>query len=643
MCGISGVVSHYCKQNNIEHVKKSIKKLNHRGPDYSNIWHNEDGSAVFGHARLAIRDLSSSSNQPIISDDGRYVLIYNGELYNCDQILDYIGFSKKNFSFNNSDTQVLIKSIQKIGVNETLKIIEGMFAFAVWDKKNYQLFLARDKTGQKPIYYTIVNNSIFFASEINAIPNFFNLEKKISKESIKEFVNFSYIKSPKTVYENIYQVNPSSFVEISNFMNLKEEKLQIKKHKYSQVKFREKFTGSFENAQIKLDNLIHKSVKSHIISDVPVGVFLSGGIDSSLIASIASIYIPGKIKTFSVGFEEQEFDETYRSKAISKSIGAEHNEIFLSEKKIIDIIEKLHSIFNDPFADSSQIPTIFLSQFTKKEVTVALTGDAGDELFGGYNRHVYSQKIYNIFSLIGVEKSLWIAKVLENSFKNNSFLKKIIIKIIKICFNISQPRDKIFKLSKVLSNIENFHIFYETILMVNNFGNSLFINQSNTRNNYIENIHSKIDINNLLLEDFNDYLPNDILCKVDRCSMHSSLETRIPFLDQAIVDFAFTLDSKYKVKNRENKIILRKLLEKYLPKNLIYKQKTGFGIPLNKWFNGFLFKYIDNLFLNHKFENDYGLDNTVALKVWEEFKYKKYGNEKLIWNIVVLKQWDIHR
>lgn len=377
-----------------------------------------------------------------------------------------------------------------------------------------------------------------------------------------------------------------------------------------------------------------------MLSDVPVGTFLSGGIDSSLVTSIASKVSKSKIKTFTVGFKDHAYDETAKARKISEYLKTDHYELLFTEKEIKDTIESLHYIYSDPFADSSQIPTILLSKFAKEKITVALTGDGGDELFGGYNRYLWINKLFKIFNTLGQTNSLLITKMLNLLLYNNK-LSKTILNYLGNFFNVAQPRDKIIKLIKIIKNSYDYDFFYQSILKTNNESDSIFTDIEKKK--IISSINDDHDIENIYLQDFNDYLPNDILCKVDRASMSQSLETRIPLLAENIIDFSCKLSQNLKINNKENKFLLKKILENYLPKNLIYSPKIGFGVPLNFWFNTFLFKWLEDLFDNHKFDEQYGLNNESISILWSKFKKEKYGNEKLLWNIAILKKWDLNK
>ena len=640
MCGIAGFIDNNLDYDYENVLKNMVFSLKHRGPDSQNYWKSNDKKILIGHSRLSIRDLSTRSNQPIKSDDDRYILSYNGEIYNTEDLKIFL---KKKFSYsfndrNVSDTIILLKLIELNGLENSLVLLDGMFAFFLLDQKRKKAFLVRDNFGQKPLYFSIKKNFFCFASELKAIKKHPKINFKINKFSINHFLNYSYISAPNTVYKDVNQLEAGSYLKLSfDELNDFDEGQHFKSQKI--LNYKKWWIPKRENVTIKnkednlneYSNLLFSSMDQLMQSDVSVGTFLSGGIDSSLVTSICSKISKRKISTFTVGFTIKNYDETNIAKSVSKILSTNHHEIFLNDKDILETAESLSYIYDEPFADSSQIPTIFLSKFAQKKITVALTGDGGDEIFGGYNRYIYLPKLIRLLKF--VKKPL--LKSLINAYL---IFPKMIIHLINLVAEskkISQLEDKLIKLLKVIENSQNDSDIYFETLKTNN-------------TNYFKDINMNkltgLELNNqldLMYLDKINYLPNDILCKVDRATMNSSLESRAPFLSSKIVNFAEKLSKDDLFENNLGKSINRKVLSKFIPERVFQVPKKGFGVPLNQWLRGPLSQWANYLFNDHRFSEDYDINNKHINDIWLKFNTDAKGNEKLIWNILILKAWDL--
>jgi len=640
MCGIAGFIDNNLDYDYENVLKNMVFSLKHRGPDSQNYWISNNKKILIGHSRLSIRDLSTRSNQPIKSDDDRYILSYNGEIYNTEDLKIFL---KKKFSYsfndrNVSDTIILLKLIELNGLENSLVLLDGMFAFFLLDQKRKKAFLVRDNFGQKPLYFSIKKNFFCFASELKAIKKHPKINFKINKFSINHFLNYSYISAPNTVYKDVNQLEAGSYLKLSfDELNDFDEGQHFKSQKI--LNYKKWWIPKRENVTIKnkednlneYSNLLFSSMDQLMQSDVSVGTFLSGGIDSSLVTSICSKLSKRKISTFTVGFTIKNYDETNIAKSVSKILSTNHHEIFLNDKDILETAESLSYIYDEPFADSSQIPTIFLSKFAQKKITVALTGDGGDEIFGGYNRYIYLPKLIRLLKF--VKKPL--LKSLINAYL---IFPKMIIHLINLVAEskkISQLEDKLIKLLKVIENSQNDSDIYFETLKTNN-------------TNYFKDINMNkltgLELNNqldLMYLDKINYLPNDILCKVDRATMNSSLESRAPFLSSKIVNFAEKLSKDDLFENNLGKSINRKVLSKFIPERVFQVPKKGFGVPLNQWLRGPLSQWANYLFNDHRFSEDYDINNKHINDIWLKFNTDAKGNEKLIWNILILKAWDL--
>ena len=640
MCGISGFIDNKLNYDQTDVLNKMTNSLNHRGPDSQNQWKSVNNKISVGHSRLSIRDLSQRSNQPILSDNGRYVLSYNGEIYNTEYIKNFL---KKNFLYtfqdnNISDTIILLKLIELNGLENSLMLLNGMFAFFLLDQKKKNAFLVRDNFGQKPIYFSINKNLFCFASELKALRKHPKLKFIINEQSVNHFLNYSYILSPNTIYKNINQLEPGSYLKLSyDYLALYDEKKNFKNQdilsykKWWIPKKKNFILNKREDYLNEYSVILNSSIKELMQSDVSIGTFLSGGIDSALVTSICSKISKNKISTFTVGFQNHNYDESNIAKNVSKILSTNHHEIFLNNSEILSIAESLPDIYDEPFADSSQIPTIFLSKFAKQKITVALTGDGGDEIFGGYNRYIYVPKLIELLKYVKKPILKSIIKAYLNFPKIITYLIDLIIENKKI----SQLEDKLTKLLQVIENSGNsLDIYFETIKT----NNTNFFKNKNL--NKLENIDLKNQFDLMYLDKIN-YLPNDILCKVDRATMNSSLESRAPFLSNDIVNFADKLGKDDLFKNGAGKYINRKILSKFIPEKIFQVPKKGFGVPLNEWLRGPLNIWAKSLFEEHKFSEEYNISNEEIYNVWINFIKKNKGNEKLIWNILVLKAWDL--
>ena len=632
MCGISGFITF--SKNSDEILKKiSIKMSNtlvRRGPDSSGVWTDSRYGLSMCHRRLSIIDLSRKAAQPMHSHNERYVLIYNGELYNFKKIKKILESTKKKF-FTSSDTEVLLELISEKGVLEAVKQLNGIFSFAVWDKKLKKLFIVRDRVGIKPVYIYWDEKTLAFASELKALKKLPWLNLKIDLKSVSNYVRLNYIPAPYSIYENVIKLLPGSVFEI----DLKKKK---KITKYFHLDINKKKNIQYPD---KTYELLDNSVKSQMVSDVPLGVFLSGGIDSSLITALAqqSSYKP--INSFTIGFEDNEFNEAQYAKKISNILGTNHNEFYFNYNSITDLVNILPDVYDEPFADSSQLPTLLLSKITKKKVTVALSGDGGDELFGGYYRYFLAEKYKKlIFNqpqyLKNISKKIinFIPKNVWNSIGN--FLPHY--------FGGNQFGDKLLKLSSLLNKNQE-TAFQRRIISNYNDLSELLIYQKENKSIYYDDKYEDIikdTVTRMQFLDFSSYLPDDILTKVDRASMNYSLEVRVPFLDNDLIDHAWGLDKKYKVANGQGKLILKQILRKFLPQELIERPKMGFGIPLDKILIDSFSKEIEYFIYSTATQKQQIFNVDFYKKLWEEHKSKKRNWQFLLWNFFVFQIWYDH-
>lgn len=620
MCGITG----YLNKNNKEedYLNNLIKRINNRGPDSNGKWVDKNLGVYIGHTRLSILDISAKGNQPMISKSKRFIISFNGEIYNHKEIRKKIEERNQNIKWiGSSDTETICAAIENWGVDQFINHLNGMFAICVWDTKEKNLYLIRDRLGEKPIYYYRKNQLFIFGSTLNSIEAHPKFKKKICKDAFEIYMRYGFIKAPYSIYENTYKLLPSKILKYS----YSESKIEINDY-WTINKNRDSIITGITKNEIKdlLHQKLYKSVKSRMISDVAIGGFLSGGIDSSLICSLMQRNQTERIKTFTIGFEDAEYNESKDAKVISKIIGTDHTETILNQKEINNSLQDVLMAWDEPFADVSKIPTLLLAKTTRKEVKVSLSGDGGDELFGGYKRYKQSILIRKIFK--------YYAPLVDNLIKHNYLNKfnkyidyKLKQKISRLLFLIKESNEKNYY-TKFMWFSHN----YKKIISDYSY------------NNYLDNYSIKNDFCSMTNEDLKNYLPNNILTKIDRSSMFFGLEARCPYLDYELVDWIINLKSEQRFYPLNNKYFLKKILTEYIPKSVIQKRKKGFTIPLSKWLRTLLKEWASNYILN---ESCYGhklIDQEKVKLLWYEHQNKINEWHRELWLVICFNSWYIN-
>jgi asparagine synthase (glutamine-hydrolysing) len=612
MCGIAG----YIGDCNEKILNQMIQKIKYRGPNGQHLFVKND--VGFAHARLSILDLRQEGNQPMFNLQGNLMITFNGEIYNFLELKKKL---KDKYKFvTTTDTEVLLYMYMEYG-EDMFDHIHGMFAFAIHDFEKNTTLIARDRLGKKPLYYSHVKNTFLFASELKAILEYPEICKKLNIESINQYLTFDYIPTPNTIIDDIYKLEPSTYLIL-------EKHKVIKKVKFWSPEYTTNHNIKFNYAKTKLDILLNEAVSKRLISDVPLGVFLSGGLDSSAIAYYAQKNSKYKIKTFSIGFQDKSYNESDFANQVASHLKTDHHSKILTSKHTLELIDEILPNLDEPFADASIIPTYFLSKFSKQYVDVTLGGDGSDELLAGYPTfisdnfkfplNIVPKYLINILISISNNTIPISHKNISIDFKINQFLKGFLGKNSQThqlwlgSFDPIQKR-KIFRkevydnlLDKPGLNISDKHYNFYT-----------------DNNIFQKNIHTYL----------NTYLLDDILYKVDRASMLNSLEVRAPFLDTHVVEFINTLPKNFKLNGFEGKYILKKIMEDKLPKNIIYRNKKGFGIPLSNWIKFDLKNEISNV-LKSAPEELFNLSEIN--KILSDHLNNKRNNRKLIWNLYVL-------
>ena len=639
MCGVVGILS-----SNVDNIfnktNQLLKIFKHRGPDNTGIWIDKDNQISLGHLRLSILDLSSSGNQPMSSSNDRYKIVYNGEIYNFKSLKLELE-KENNIKWKSStDTEVLLEYISNYGLENSLKKINGMYAFGLWDKKEKKLIICRDRFGEKPLYYGWIGKDFVFCSEINPIRKIYKENLKINKFALSLYTQYGYVPSPYSIYDNVFKLEAGTFIEISK----KKERFEIlkKQNFFNPVNEYNQLNDNKTNIEKIHQNLIN-SVSEKLVADVPVGVFLSGGIDSSLITSIAQKKYYEKnskpIKTFTIGFKDEKYDESIYAKKISSFLKTDHHEEILGKKEIIDIIPNLNNVYGEPFADYSSIPTYLVSKLAKKNVKVVLSGDGGDEIFGGYVRYFYAKRIDSFKNFFSPKFLKIIKKILLAT--NPKFFDKIYDLLSSFLFqnNISFIGDKVHKFGKVIDSADEKEIYFKIInLWENCISESKYFKEfSSTQNEKIWNSQISIE-RKMMLSDLENYLVDDILVKVDRASMYNSLECRAPFLDYNIFQETLKLKNNQLFFKSEGKIILKKILNEYLPKKLFKRPKMGFGFNLGKYLKIDLKDWVYSLINNKSL--DHGLfDNKQILEALDDHIKNRKDNTHKLWSILAFQDW----
>ncbi len=617
MCGILGNLnrSKYIEEADINNFFKFGECLKCRGPDNFNYFIDNDKKNYLAHYRLSILDLSKNSNQPIFSEDKRYVMSFNGEIYNFKYLSSKIKKFKNNIT--NSDTRVLIEYISTYGIEKAINDINGMFAIAIIDQKKNYLYLARDYFGKKPIYYFYNDHNFFFSSTLKPLILNQNIKKKIDQKSLNNYFKYGFCSNNNSIFENIHKLPANSILSL----NLNNWEIDISRIKF----FKKEFSNSESFSITRLENIICESVEKRMITDVPICLLLSSGVDSSLVSYFAS-KIDNRLQTFTVGFKDKFYDESENSKKIANYFGLKNETIFFNEKDLIDTIDNIPDAFDEPFADSSQIPSMLIFNKISQHAKVAITGDGGDEIFYGYNRYqwflIWKKFFKNNFLANKMTKNI-LDYLIQKSEKNN-FCKKIFDH-----FNITTN-----KTQKFLNIFFNKSNIYEEFLKLSHSENFLKTNII-YQNQDLKNVE---DLRNF---DINNYLVDDILTKVDRSSMYYSVEARSPLLDRNIYLYLKNVSSKNHINLFNKKIILKKILKKKLPKGINSKFKQGFSIPLDK----ILFSYFENEIIHfcNEIKKDERL-NIININKIEEIIHRFFNNKdyKLsyqIWSFYVFFKW----
>lgn len=636
MCGVAGFLDLSLKTTTYEVVLERMgAAINSRGPDSNGIWFDAYSGIGLSHRRLSILDLSAAGHQPMSSFSQRFVIAFNGEIYNHQDIrLELESSGHKGSWKGHSDTETLLAGFEFWGVEATLQKAVGMFAFALWDIESNCLTLGRDRAGEKPLYYGFQNGVFLFGSELKALKEHPSFSADINRNSLALLLRHSYIPAPYSIYENICKLEPGSLLKFSAAMTEPSITKFWSLPELVSARLNETFSGTAEDAANELESLVKSSIKQQMLSDVPLGAFLSGGYDSSTIVAIMQDLSSCPIKTFSIGFSVNGFNEAAHAKLVARHLGTDHTEMYVSAEDALAVIPDLPSLYCEPFADSSQIPTYILSRLAKRDVTVSLSGDGGDELFCGYNRYQYTSRLWKKIS-----KSPSIIR----QFVSNGILSisPQLLNSFGGALSLTTLGDKLHKGAGVL-NSNSAHDLFFGLVSHHSDPESLLINgfEPLTKLSDISpEVASFDDIDQMMMLDFMNYLPDDILVKVDRAAMGVSLETRVPFLDHRIVEFAWKLPLSIKLRDGVPKWPLRQVLYRYVPRDLVDRPKMGFGVPLDIWLRGPLREWAESLLAEDRLRREGYFRSEPIKKIWHEHLSGKRNRAYLLWNILMFQAW----
>lgn len=647
MCGVTGFLDTETtmgREDLLALVKRMSQTIYRRGPDDAGEWADARHGVALGFRRLAILDLTPTGHQPMCSASGRYVIVFNGEVYNFQALraeLEQAG--KCPILRGGSDTEIMLACIEAWGLEQAVSRFLGMFVFALWDREEGVLHLVRDRLGVKPLYYCWKGSTLIFGSELKALKAHPESRLEVDRNALCLMMRYGYVPAPFSIYKGVYKLPPGTILSISPH-----RAPQSSLHCYWSVKEAlerantEPFTGTDAEAEEQLDGLLRDSVGLRMIADVPLGVFLSGGVDSSLVTALMQVQSSTPIRTFTIGFHEDSHDESLYASLVSRHLKTEHTELTLSAKDAMAVIPRLSSIYDEPFADVSQIPTLLVSELARRQVTVSLSGDGGDELFAGYSRHVWGRTVWKRMQRFSPGKRAIAASLLRSlSPQGWEKLFHLTRAILPKTIRQRNPGDKLAKLAdaiitdspEAMYSILVSHWKDPDILVPGACEPPIVLTDRRlwaNRSDFTEE---------MLFLDTVSYLPDDILVKVDRASMAVSLEAREPLLDHRILEFAWTLPLHMKIRNGQGKWLLRQVLYRYVPQKLIERPKAGFGVPIDSWLRGPLKDWAEALLAEDLIRRQGYFDPAMVRKAWSEHLTGQYNRQEMLWNILIFQSW----
>jgi asparagine synthase (glutamine-hydrolysing) len=638
MCGIAGIWRRN-GGNAAETAQRMALRIAHRGPDDSGVWHDAGAGIALGFRRLAIIDLTPAGHQPMQSASGRYTIVFNGEVYNFAAIREELERARRAPSWRgHSDTEVMLAAIEAWGLDDAVRRFVGMFAIALWDSIERRLHLIRDRIGVKPLYYAPTPNALLFGSELKAMTVAEEFPHAISRDAVAMYTRYAYVPGPHTIYESVSKVPPGTIVTIDGGGSTSTREYWSVRGAVTAANDAP-FRGSDEEALSELERIASESVRLRMISDVPLGVFLSGGIDSSLVAALMQSQSTSAVRTFTIGFTEEEYNEARYAAKIARHLGTDHTELYLTPEDAMNVIPMLPQIYDEPFADSSQIPTYLVSKMAREKVTVSLSGDGGDELFAGYTRYSLAEQLLARLRRVPrpmrpMAGAALRAIPLEAWNQLLSPRRRFVPRLVRR----DRAGERIHKIARALGSNDRDWLYFEMVTQWNGVvegAKPLPIGTTDSA------AWPRIDdfTSRMMFADQISYLPDDILVKVDRASMAVSLEAREPLLDHRLVEFAWRLPLAMKFRDGSGKWILKALLSRYVPKELIDRPKMGFGLPIDHWLRGGLRDWAEDLLSERRLREDGFFQVAPVRAKWVDHVRGTGDWHNYIWTILMFQAW----
>jgi asparagine synthase (glutamine-hydrolysing) len=643
MCGIAGFLNGNSTLSEARDIVTTMADaMVHRGPDDAGVWVDERARIALGHRRLSIVDLSPAGHQPMQSASERYVIAFNGEIYNWRTLRVQLERAGTPCWRGNSDTEVLLGAIDHWGLEATLLRCTGMFAFALWDKQEQLLYLVRDRLGEKPLYYGWLGDTFLFGSELKALRSHPKWMGRIDRGALALLLRHNYVPSPYSIYESIYKLPPGTYLSVT-----RNERDQSLKCYWSARAICEggaavPLKASEQDLTAVLDDLLRESIAQQMVADVPLGAFLSGGVDSTTVVALMQAQSSRPVRTFTIGFHEDGYNEAHHAKAIAQHLGTDHTELYVTPNEAMSVIPRLPALYDEPFADSSQIPTLLVAQLAKKHVTVSLSGDGGDELFGGYNRYFLGRKLWNGTRHLPLPVREALARSLY-SLAPDSWDRcfGMVGRALPASLRYANIGDKAHKLAEVLTARDADAIYYGLISHWKNPSNVVIASAEPATALSDPNERAALPDFTLrmMYQDLVTYLPDDILVKVDRAAMGVSLETRVPLLDHHVVEFAWRVPLSMKIRGGQGKWLLRQVLYKYVPKKLIERPKMGFGVPIGHWLRGPLRGWAEDLLSQPRLAREGYFHPHAIREKWDEHLSGRRNWQYYLWDVLMFQAW----
>lgn len=610
----------------------------HGGPDDAGFWIDPDRGVALGHRRLSIIDPTPAGRQPMFSACERYAIVFNGEIYNHLEIRQELGTKAAGWR-GHSDTETLISAIASWGVEKALHQCVGMFAFTVWDREQRCLILARDRFGEKPLYYGWQGDVFLFGSELKALCAHPAFRWEIDRDAVASFMRYGYVPTPYSIYKGIRKLPPGTWLTIQAGESTMQPIRYWSINEMFERGCQEPFIGDEAEALEELERLLRRSVAGQMIADVPLGVFLSGGVDSSTVTALMQVQSSKPIRTFSIGFREDDYNEAQHATAIARHLGTDHTEFCLTEKEAMEVIPLLPDIYDEPFSDSSQIPTYLVSRMARRHVTVALTGDAGDELFGGYTRHFWASRHWPRLLRIPRLVRLAASKALYSltPARWNSIYSTV-LPVLPSQMQFQHPGEKLQKVAGILGAEDGFSLYRS---LISRWTPESVVREAEELQRDFSSLQPALQglPEQMMALDVLTYLPDDVLAKVDRAAMATSLEARIPLLDHRVAEFAWRLPVHMKIRAGQGKWILRQVLYKYVSKELIERPKMGFGVPIGSWLRGTLREWAEEMLDESRLRREGFFNPEPIRRRWNEHKTGKRNWQDSLWSVLMFQSW----